>query len=52
MQNQGIRKCLLCGRRTIRLICLLCAARLQREVLSNEIESEKRGKKPLHFQHS
>ena len=52
MQNQRERKCLLCGQPTIRLFCLLCAARLRREALRNEIENEKEGKKPLHFQDS
>jgi hypothetical protein len=52
MQNQPAGKCLLCGRPTMRLFCLLCAARLRREALRNEIENEKEGKKPHHLQHS
>jgi hypothetical protein len=52
MKNERNRKCLLCGRPTIRMFCLLCAARLRREALRNEIEDEKEGKKPLHLHHS
>lgn len=52
MEAQRRRKCLLCGRPTMQLVCLFCAARLRREALRIEIEDEKKGKKPHHFQHS
>ncbi len=41
--------CLVCGRPTPRLICTLCAARLKREALREEIEDEKHGKRPAHL---
>lgn len=43
--------CLVCGTPSTRLICLLCAERLRREALREEIEDEKRGKRPTHLVH-
>jgi hypothetical protein len=43
--------CLICGKPSLRLICLPCAARLRREALHEEIEDEKRGKRPTHIVH-
>ena len=41
--------CLVCGRPSLRPICALCAARLKREALREEIEDEKHGKRPAHL---
>lgn len=41
--------CLVCGRPSLRPICTLCAARLKREALHEEIEDEKRGKRCPHL---
>lgn len=42
--------CLVCGRPVgVRLICSVCAARLRREALREEIEDEKQGKRPSHL---
>ena len=38
--------CLVCGRPSLRPICALCAARLKREALREEIEDEKHGNVP------
>ncbi len=48
-EPQPQQKCLLCGRRTVRLICKLCAQRLRREALRNEIRDEMSGKRPRHL---
>lgn len=42
-------RCPVCGRASTRLICALCAERLRREALHEEIEDEKQGKRPAHF---
>jgi hypothetical protein len=50
--NRRIRAiCLLCGKPTIRLICPLCARRLRREALEEEIADERQGKRPSHLVH-
>ena len=41
--------CLVCGRPSLRPICTLCAARLKREALREEIEDEKHGKRCPHL---
>ena len=41
--------CLVCARPSRRLMCTLCAARLKREALREEIEDEKHGKGPAHL---
>jgi hypothetical protein len=43
--------CLICGKPTVRLICVFCAGRLRREALRGEIEDEKQGKRPTHLVH-
>ena len=43
--------CLICGKPSVRLVCLQCAARLRREALREEIEDEKHGKRPSHLVH-
>ena len=43
--------CLICGKPSIRMICLLCAGRLCREALREEIDDEKHGKRPTHLTH-
>lgn len=43
--------CLICGKLSARLICLLCAGRLRREALREEIDAEKHGKRPTHLTH-
>jgi hypothetical protein len=49
MENRQKQKCLVCDRQTERLVCLVCAERLRREALRNEIEDEREGKKPKHL---
>jgi hypothetical protein len=41
----------MCGRPSQRIICVLCASRLRREALREEIEDEKQGKRPTHLVH-
>lgn len=43
--------CLTCGKPSLRLICPLCAGRLRREALREEIQDEKQGKRPTHLVH-
>jgi len=43
--------CLMCGKPSLRLVCPLCAGRLRREALREEIEDEKQGKRPTHLVH-
>lgn len=43
--------CLICGKPSLRIICALCAGRLRREALHEEIEDEKHGKRPTHLVH-
>ena len=43
--------CLMCGKPSLRLICVLCAGRLRREALREEIGDEKQGKRPTHLTH-
>jgi len=42
-------RCLVCGRPSLRLVCAVCAVRLKREALHEEIEDEKQGKRPAHL---
>jgi hypothetical protein len=51
MKTGSKQLCLICGKPSPRLICLPCAARLRREALHEEIEDEKRGKRPTHIVH-
>lgn len=44
--------CLMCGKPSVRLICLLCASRLRKEALREEIEDERQGKRPTHLSHT
>jgi hypothetical protein len=44
--------CLLCGKPALLLICPLCARRLRREALREEIAHEKHGKRPIHLARS
>jgi hypothetical protein len=44
--------CLVCGKLSSRMICVLCAGRLRREALSGEISDEKQGKRPRHLSRS
>lgn len=44
--------CLICGKPALPLICPLCAGRLRREALREEIEDEKQGKRPVHLLHT
>lgn len=43
--------CLICGKPSVRVICILCAGRLRREALREEIGDEKHGKRPAHLVH-
>lgn len=54
MQNKIRSKevCLMCGKPSVRLICLLCASRLRKEALREEIEDERQGKRPTHLSHT
>jgi len=52
MPNKKIQSktiCLICGKASQRLICTLCAGRLRREALAEEIADEKQGKRPIHL---
>lgn len=44
---QGV--CMVCGKPSNRTICVVCANRLKREALRNEIEDEKQGKRHSSF---
>lgn len=43
--------CLMCGKPSVRLICLLCASRLRKEALREEIKGERQGKRSTHLSH-
>ena len=49
---QSESHCLVCGKVSSYMICLLCAGRLRREALSGEISDEKQGKRPWHLSSS
>ena len=54
MPNKKIRSkaiCLICGKPSLRLICPLCAGKLRREALEEEIADERQGKRPTHIVH-
>lgn len=54
MPNNRIRSravCLLCGKPSLRLFCPVCAKRVRREALQEEIADEKQGKRPTHLVH-
>jgi hypothetical protein len=46
---RSIPICLMCGKPSLRVICPLCAGRLRREALREEIGDEKHGKRPTHL---